>query len=102
MPSPTERHALCLLQLRYLGLDMKSDCLDRRHIDQRPVAQLDWESALAWSDERTDYCETRKAALALLEGRLYFVVFVDRADVRRVISLRRANSREVNQYAEND
>jgi len=66
------------------------------------TARLDWKSALVWSDERTDHGETRKVALALLESRLYFVVFVDRADVRRVISLRKANYREVTQYAEND
>ncbi len=30
--------------------------------------------------------------------RLYCVVFVDRGEVRRVISLRKANSREVRMY----
>ena len=32
--------------------------------------------------------------------RLFFVVFVDRPDERRVISLRKANAREVKRYAE--
>ena len=32
---------------------------------------------------------------------LYYVAFVDRGDVRRVISLRRANRREVKHYVEN-
>ncbi len=31
---------------------------------------------------------------------LYYVAFVDRGDVRRVISLRRANRREVKHYVE--
>ena len=31
--------------------------------------------------------------------RLFFVAFVERPDGRRVISLRKANSREVNRYA---
>jgi len=30
----------------------------------------------------------------------YYVVFVDRAEGRRVISLRKANQREVKRYAE--
>jgi uncharacterized protein len=31
---------------------------------------------------------------------LYYVAFVDRGSVRRIISLRRANRREVKHYAE--
>jgi uncharacterized DUF497 family protein len=38
----------------------------------------------------------------VLEDRVYFVAFVDRADGRRIISLRKANEREVRRYAEND
>lgn len=61
---------------------------------------LDWEAALFWVDERRDYGETRILALAPKTGTLYYVAFVDRADVRRVISLRRANRREVKRYVE--
>jgi uncharacterized DUF497 family protein len=32
---------------------------------------------------------------------LYYVAFVDRGDVRRIISLRRANRREVKHYVQN-
>jgi uncharacterized DUF497 family protein len=62
---------------------------------------LEWETALVWTDDRQDYGETRQSALALKEGRLYFVAFVDRANTRRVISLRKANAREVKRYVEN-
>ena len=37
-------------------------------------------------------------ALAPNTGILYYVAFVDRRDVRRIISLRRANRREVKHY----
>jgi uncharacterized DUF497 family protein len=37
-------------------------------------------------------------ALAPIGDTLYFVAFVDRESTRRIISLRRANRREVNHY----
>ncbi len=40
-------------------------------------------------------------ALAPRTGTLYYVAFVDRGEVRRIISLRRANRREVKHYVEN-
>ena len=59
---------------------------------------LDWNHALVWADCRRDYGEARQVALAPLAGRLHCVVFVDHADVRRVISLRKANQREFDYY----
>jgi len=66
------------------------------------AARLEWDSALIWPDARHNYGEARQSALALLGERVYFVAFVDRADGRRVISLRKANDREVRDYAAND
>ena len=64
------------------------------------AVELDWEAALVWVDDRFGYNETRMIALAPKTKILYFVAFVDRGDVRRIISLRRANRREVKRYAE--
>jgi hypothetical protein len=66
------------------------------------AAQLEWDSALVWLDCRKDYSEPRQCALVMQGERLYFVAFVDRADGRRVISLRKANIREVKDYVAND
>lgn len=66
------------------------------------AADLEWGSAMVWMDGRKEYGEERQSALALMGNRLYFVAFVDRGEVRRAISLRKANIREVNQYAAND
>jgi hypothetical protein len=66
------------------------------------AAQLEWDSAVVWPDERRSYGEARQCALALLGERLFFVAFVDRADGRRVISLRKANNREVRRYVLED
>jgi len=62
------------------------------------ASALDWGSALVWPDVRREYGEPRFGALAVLGGRVYFVAFVDRANGRRVISLRKANQREFDRY----
>ena len=61
--------------------------------------QIEWSTALVWGDIRGNYGEPRQSALGLIGDRVHFVAFVDRADVRRVISLRKANIREVMHYA---
>lgn len=64
------------------------------------AAELDWDQALVWVDDRRDYGELRMIALAPKTGVLYFVAFVERGAARRVISLRRANRREVKHYVQ--
>lgn len=64
------------------------------------AAELDWDHALVWVDVRRDYGEVRMIALAPKTGILYCAAFVDRGVVRRVISLRRANRREVKHYVQ--
>lgn len=62
---------------------------------------LAWDEALAWIDDRFEYDEVRAIALVPKADRLYYVAFVDRGDVRRIISLRFAERREVKHYVEN-
>jgi uncharacterized protein len=62
--------------------------------------ELDWEAALVWVDDRFEYAELRMIALAPKTDTLYYVAFVDRGEARRIISLRRANRREVKHYVE--
>jgi uncharacterized DUF497 family protein len=52
-------------------------------------------------DDRFDYGEIRKITFGLIRNRVFACVYVDRADERRVISLRKANKREVKRYGEN-
>ena len=63
--------------------------------------QLDWEDGLIWPDLRKTYAEPRMSGLVPAGQQLYFVAFVDREPFRRVISLRKANSRELKRYVEN-
>jgi len=62
--------------------------------------ELDWNAALVWVDDRFEYHELRMIALAPRTSTLYYVAFVDRGDVMRIISLRRATRREVKHYVE--
>jgi uncharacterized DUF497 family protein len=64
------------------------------------AASLEWDAALLWIDDRRDYGESRVLALAPKTGIVYYVAFVDRGEVRRIISLRRANRREVKRYVQ--
>jgi uncharacterized protein len=64
--------------------------------------ELEWETLLSIQDLRYDYGEQRMIGYAIFGNRLYCVVYVDRDDTRRVISLRKANQREVKAYAEHD
>jgi hypothetical protein len=63
------------------------------------AAKLDWDEALEWHDTRRDYGEARMIALGVIDERLYCVVYVDREDTRRIISIRKANYREGIYYA---
>ena len=52
------------------------------------------------TDDRFEYGEVRRLAFGLIGGRLFVCVFADRDSERRVISLRKANSREVRRYGD--
>jgi uncharacterized DUF497 family protein len=65
------------------------------------ASELEWESALIWPDRRRDYGEQRMCGLLPKDDRLYFVAFVERGESLRIISLRKANEREVQTYVEN-
>lgn len=56
---------------------------------------------LSMTDDRFEYGEVRKVAFGFVNGRLFACVYTDRETERRVISLRRANRREVRRYGEN-
>src|SRR5712672_1272951 len=61
-------------------------------------AGFEWNSALLVEDLRKDYGERRFQALGLIGNRLHVMVFTPRANKAHVISLRKANKREVKRY----
>jgi uncharacterized DUF497 family protein len=64
------------------------------------AALFEWDDALLWIDERNDDGEVRQCAIGYISTRLYYLVYVRRDDIRRIISPRKANSREVARYAQ--
>ena len=61
--------------------------------------RIEWETLWAKPDARRDYGEVRMVGFAYIGLRLHCVVYTDRGDMRRTISLRKANPREIKRYA---
>ena len=72
--------------------------LATRGIAFEQVAEFEWDSALIVQDLRRPYGEQRFQALGFINSRLHMLVFTPRASKAHVISLRKANKREVERY----
>ena len=85
-----------------IEFDLQKDVVnkDKHGVSLAFATELDWENSLVWIDERREYGEICMIALAPSTSTLYYVAFVDRDDIRRIISLRRANRREVKHYVQ--
>ena len=94
----------CFLYIRIYNnkVDKDPDKEDRNIVERGLsldlAEHLDWATALIWEDTRKDYGERRYCVLGFIEDRLHSVVFTSREGKPRVISLRKANKREVNRY----
>jgi uncharacterized DUF497 family protein len=60
---------------------------------------FEWETALIAVDGRKRYGETRFEAKGYIGLRLYVMIFTLRETALRIISLRKANPREMRRYA---
>ena len=84
-----------------ISFDPAKDAANRaKHgVSLAEAADIEWDTVWSWPDLRRLYGEPRLAGIGYIGLRLYLVVFTDRGDVRRIISLRKANAREVARYA---
>ena len=57
-----------------------------------------WDTAVETIDDRADYGEERWVALGLIGARVHVMIYTMRGPDMRVISLRKANRREVEYY----
>ncbi len=62
------------------------------------VYDFDWSPAVTRQDLRRDYGEDRYISTLPHDGKFYVVCFTFRGHFLRVISLRRANAREIKDY----
>ena len=74
-----------------------------RNVEERGLAfdlvnEFDWSTALILEGDRQDYGELRLVVFGLIGTRLHAAVVTPRADDFRVISLRKANKKEVRLY----
>jgi uncharacterized DUF497 family protein len=72
--------------------------LAKHGVDFASAEEFDFEGALVIPDDRRNYGEARSTALGHIGTRLHVLTFVWRGEVVRVISLRKANAREVRAY----
>lgn len=61
---------------------------------------FEFEDAAVFIDDREAYGEERMVAYGFIGNRVHVLVYTERAGAVRVISLRRANKREIRDYEE--
>ena len=72
--------------------------LRKRGIDFADMAVFDWDSALTVQDDRRGYPETRYVSIGCMNNAVVVCVWCYRKETTRIISLRKANSRERKRY----
>ena len=88
---------------RYIMFDLEKDASNQRKhgLSLADAGRLDWDAMRIQVDTRRDYREERLVGVGLLDTNLHCVVFTLRDGAIRVISLRRANYREINEHEQN-
>lgn len=76
----------------------RNETLKERGLDFANVASVDWSTAFTAEDTRADYAEVRFVTMAPIANRLCVFAWCWRGEALRVISLRKANDREVKRY----
>jgi len=72
--------------------------LEERGLAFDAVVEFNWESAILREDLRKGYPERRFIAAGTINGRIHIICFTPISEGIRVISLRKANKREVRDY----
>ena len=75
-----------------------ADNLTKHGVSFADAARFEFEAALTVLDTRLAYPEPRWRSIGYIGTRLHVIVFTYRGNKVRVISLRKANSREVQSY----
>lgn len=74
---------------------------EKHGVDFSEVYDFDWETALVIPDTRSDYGEPRYRAMGFIGSRLYALAFTPRSGTVRIVSIRKANPREVKFFEAN-
>ena len=79
----------------------RRDTLVDRGVDFGSMVNFDWDTATVERDIRRGD-EIRFLATGSIQGRLHRLVYTMRGETVRIISLRKANAREVRRYGQRD
>jgi uncharacterized DUF497 family protein len=80
------------------GENKRQDNLAKHGVDFASIEFFDWETAVHYQSNQ--HGEIRWAAQGMIDGRLHHVVYTERGENIRIISLRKANAREERRYAQ--
>ena len=78
----------------------RDETLQLRGIDMADAPIVFFGQTLTEEDLRFDYGEKRFLTVGFLKGRMVLVAWTMRGDARRIISMRKANGREVVRYSQ--
>ena len=76
----------------------RQNTLQHRLIDFADMVRFEWDTALTVLDDRMPYEEQRYFSLGYIDGRLFACAWCYRGENIRIISMRKANAREVKRY----
>ena len=78
----------------------RDQTLVQRGLDFAEAAEVFAGVHVTAEDARFDYGEPRWTTVGVLRGRMVIVVWTPRGEVRRIISMRKANEREIARFAQ--
>lgn len=81
-----------------MGRPKRRANLEKHRVDFDAVYDFDWDTAVIEFDDRYD--EPRWIAIGYIGFRLFTVVYTDRGDITRIISVRRSDPGEIRYYAQ--
>ena len=76
----------------------RAETLAKRGLDMADAGLVFAGPTLTVEDDRKDYGEQRLVTVGRLRGRMVWVAWTPRGDGRRIISMRKANEREVTRF----
>lgn len=81
------------------GSDKRDKTLLERGLDFAHAAEVFAQAHITAEDARIDYGEPRYTTAGHLDGRTVILVWTPRGEARRIISMRKANERELARFA---
>ena len=78
----------------------RAETMALRGIDMADAGGVLSGPCITFRDDRFDYGEPRFLSVGLLGGRMVIVAWTPRGDIRRIISMRKANDRERARYGQ--